>query len=82
MGRFFPISRQSPRPVDSGQQAHAFFVSTVRRIPVAKSVLGIAERLHLFLKDTEHSYMVLVAIAIGLLEGALNREYGVPFRVE
>jgi CIC family chloride channel protein len=30
---------------------------------------GLVERVHLFLKYTEHSYMVLVAIAIGLLGG-------------
>jgi CIC family chloride channel protein len=44
-------------------------VSTVHRFPVVKGVLGLAERVHLFLKYTEHSYMVLVAIAIGLLGG-------------
>lgn len=44
-------------------------MSTVRRIPVVKIVLGLVERVHLFLKYTEHSYMVLVAIAIGLLGG-------------
>ena len=44
-------------------------MSTVRRIPVVKSMLGLVERVHLFLKYTEHSYMVLVAIAIGLLGG-------------
>jgi CIC family chloride channel protein len=44
-------------------------VTTNRRIPIVKFVLGLAERVHLFLKYTEHSYMVLVAIAIGLLGG-------------
>ncbi|MGD9254086.1 MAG: hypothetical protein PVG92_09160, partial [Holophagae bacterium] len=33
------------------------------------SLRALAERLHLFLKYTEHSYMVLLAIAIGLLGG-------------
>ena len=32
-------------------------------------MLGLTERVHLFLKYTEHSYMVLVAIVIGLLGG-------------
>jgi CIC family chloride channel protein len=44
-------------------------VSTDGRNPIVKGVLGLVERLHLFLKYTEHSYMVLVAIAIGLLGG-------------
>jgi CIC family chloride channel protein len=44
-------------------------VNTDRRNPIVRGVLGLAERLHLFLKYTEHSYMVLVAIAIGLLGG-------------
>ncbi|MCG6950680.1 MAG: chloride channel protein [Acidobacteria bacterium] len=36
---------------------------------VFRGALGLFERAHLFLKYTEHSYMVLVAIAIGLLGG-------------
>jgi CIC family chloride channel protein len=44
-------------------------VSTDRRNPIFRAVFGLAERIHLFLKYTEHSYMVLVAIAIGLLGG-------------
>jgi CIC family chloride channel protein len=44
-------------------------VSSNRHIPIVRGVLGLAERVHLFLKYTEHSYMVLVAIAIGLLGG-------------
>ncbi len=42
---------------------------TGHRIPIVRGVLGLAERAHLFLKYTEHSYMVLVAIVIGLLGG-------------
>jgi CIC family chloride channel protein len=38
-------------------------------MPVVRAALGLVERAHLFLKYTEHSYMVLVAIAIGLLGG-------------
>ena len=34
-----------------------------------RTLLNLAERGHLFLKYTEHSYMVLVAIGIGLLGG-------------
>jgi CIC family chloride channel protein len=44
-------------------------VGTKGRIPVVRGVVGLAERVHLFLKYTEHSYMVLVAIVIGLLGG-------------
>ena len=44
-------------------------MSTDRRNPIFRAVFGLAERIHLFLKYTEHSYMVLVAIAIGLLGG-------------
>ena len=40
-----------------------------RRNPIVRGVLGLTERVHLFLKYTEHSYMVLVAIVIGLLGG-------------
>ncbi len=39
------------------------------RIPIIKSILNLGERVHLFLKYTEHSYMVLVAIVLGLLGG-------------
>jgi CIC family chloride channel protein len=41
----------------------------VQRFSIVKASLGLVERLHLFLKYTEHSYMVLVAIVIGLLGG-------------
>jgi CIC family chloride channel protein len=51
------------------RQAYTYSVGTVRRFPVVKGVIALAERVHLFLKYTEHSYMVLVAIAIGLLGG-------------
>jgi CIC family chloride channel protein len=44
-------------------------VSKAGRISIGRGVLGLVERVHLFLKYTEHSYMVLVAIAIGLLGG-------------
>jgi CIC family chloride channel protein len=44
-------------------------VVTPGRIPVVRGVVLLAERAHLFLKYTEHSYMVLVAIVIGLLGG-------------
>jgi CIC family chloride channel protein len=44
-------------------------VSTYREKPIVRGLLGLAERIHLFLKYTEHSYMVLVAIIIGLLGG-------------
>jgi len=37
--------------------------------PFGKGIRGLADRVHLFLKYTEHSYMVLVAIVIGLLGG-------------
>ena len=40
-----------------------------RRSNVVIAVRAAVERVHLFLKYTEHSYMVLVAIAIGLLGG-------------
>jgi len=39
------------------------------RIRAFRGIVGLAERVHLFLKYTEHSYMVLVAIVIGLLGG-------------
>jgi CIC family chloride channel protein len=39
------------------------------RLSIVSAVLRLAERTHLFLKYTEHSYMVLVAIAIGLFGG-------------
>jgi CIC family chloride channel protein len=38
-------------------------------IPIVRRILELGERLHLFLKYTEHAYMVLVAIALGLLGG-------------
>ena len=44
-------------------------MSTGRRISIVRAGLALAERTHLFLKYTEHSYMVLVAIVIGLLGG-------------
>ena len=40
-----------------------------RSIPVVDGFRQVVERVHLFLKYTEHSYMVLVAIVIGLLGG-------------
>ncbi len=40
-----------------------------RRSNVVIAVRAAVERVHLFLKYTEHSYMVLVAIVIGLLGG-------------
>ena len=56
-------------------------MTTFSRVPVVRGVLGVVERVHLFLKYTEHSYMVLVAIVIGLLGslGALDirKRFGV-----
>ncbi|TFG38421.1 MAG: chloride channel protein, partial [Candidatus Aminicenantes bacterium] len=40
-----------------------------RSLPIIRAILGLGERVHLYLKFTEHSYMVLVAIVVGLLGG-------------
>jgi len=55
------VARWREVRVNCGQQAYTFSVSTDRRIPIVRGVLGLAERVHLFLKYTEHSYLVLVA---------------------
>jgi len=39
------------------------------RIPIIRGILGLGQRIHLSLKYTEHSYMVLVAIVLGVLGG-------------
>ena len=61
-GRFF-------WPLESKQQAYTCWVTGLRQNPIVRIVISLVERVHLFLKYTEHSYMVLVAIVIGLLGG-------------
>ena len=55
----------------TGRERRAYTWPVIKeiRIPVVKGIIALAERVHLFLKYTEHSYMVLVAIVIGLLGG-------------
>ncbi len=52
-----------------GWRAYTESVKSNSRFSVVRGALGLVERVHLFLKYTEHSYMVLVAIAIGMLGG-------------